>query len=246
MRTQDEPTIESRLATGLRRDLDVVLTSARAEEAARFAMPRAPSRGRLVGFGLATALGAGVLTIVGLQFLRSGMVPGVTATPTATLSASPGVSDIIILGEGERVQPAGLSEEVGTIVQSEWQFAEAHPNDVGYPWFDPATGEVILSAATSDGQALLENEAATLSVPYRIRSVKYSFHDLQQIQYDALLLRDEGVPNADLIAATYPDYRDNRAVIRIVAMNDELLAELAARFTADALAIEVLDVRPEG
>jgi hypothetical protein len=76
--------------------------------------------------------------------------------------------------------------------------------------------------------------------------VRYSFIDLLRIEEQALLLRNEGVHGAELIVATYPDYRDNRAVIRIAKMDEVLLRQLAARYGGDAIAIEVLDVRPEG
>jgi hypothetical protein len=40
--------------------------------------------------------------------------------------------------------------------------------------------------------------------------------------------------------ATYPDFRDNRVVIRISQMNEALLRELPVRFGGDTIAIEVL------
>jgi hypothetical protein len=53
--------------------------------------------------------------------------------------------------------------------------------------------------------------------------------------------RDRGSEcGADLIWATYPDFRDNRVVVRISEMNDALLEELAVRFGGDTIAIEVL------
>jgi hypothetical protein len=241
MTNHDDPTLEARVSMRLRRDLDVVLATADADEVARAVMHHGEPRSRTLLVSLAAVLAAAAVTVVGLQFVRPGGGSGAGATPTPTSE----VSAIIILDPGEGVQPADLSEEMGRIVQSAWQFAEAHPRDVGYPWVDPATGEIVLSAATDEGQALLEAEAAAMSVPYRFRQVQYSFDELMEIQHQATSLRKEGVPGADLIWASYPDYRDNRTVIRITHMNEELLAELAARYGGDAIAIEVLDGAPE-
>jgi hypothetical protein len=105
---------------------------------------------------------------------------------------------------------------------------------------DPATDELVLSAATSRGMLLLQQEAARLTVANRIRRVTYSFADLQGIQEAVTHLRDVGVPGAHLIWATYPDYRDNRTVIRISELDEALLIELARRFGGDSIAIEVL------
>lgn len=241
MADRDDPTLEARVSMRLRRDLDVVLATADADEVTRAVMRRGEPRSRPLLVSLAAVLTAAALTVVGLQVVRPGGGSGAGATPTPTS----GVSAIIILDPGEKVQPSGTGEEMGRVVQSAWEFAEAHPRDVGYPWFDPVTDEIVLSAATDEGQALLEAEAATLSVPYRFRQVEYSFDELMEIQHEATSLRKEGVPGADLIWASYPDYRDNRTVIRITHLNEELLAELAARYGGDAIAIEVLDGAPE-
>jgi hypothetical protein len=241
MTDHDDPTLEARVSTRLRRDLEVVLATADVDEVARAVMRDAEPQTRPLLVSLAAVVAAVAVTVVGLQLVRPGDGPGAGATPTPTA----GALAIIVLDPGERVQPADLSEEMGRVVESAWQFAEDHPKDVGYPWVDPATGEIVLSAATDQGQALLEAEATTLSVPYRFRQVGYSFDDLMEIQHEATLLREKGVPGADLIWATYPDQRDNRTVIRITHMDEKLLAELAARYGGDAIAIEVLDGAPE-
>ena len=60
------------------------------------------------------------------------------------------------------------------------QFASSHPSDFGYPWIDPASGTLELSAATSKATALL---AATPEIGQSgvIRDVPLSFGQLEEI-----------------------------------------------------------------
>ena len=52
-------------------------------------------------------------------------------------------------------------------------------------------------------------------------------------------LHSRGVPDSELIYATIPDHRDNRALIVISAMSPSLLGYLAAHYPPDALAVQV-------
>jgi hypothetical protein len=161
--------------------------------------------------------------------------------PASTQESQPvTVAGVLILGEADEVQGRPATEELIRASQKAWYFAKAHRGQIGYPWVDPATDELVLSAATQNGLLLLEGEAAQLTVAFRIRWVTHSFADLQRIQEEVTHLRGDAVPGADLIWATYPDYRDNRTVIRISEMHEPLLVELARRFGADAIAIQVL------
>ena len=117
--------------------------------------------------------------------------------------------------------------------------AMAHPSDLGYPWIDPESGELVLSSVTDAGRALLEATGATLEFPYRMRDVTYSHAQLQQFQDDATRLVAAGVPDADLIYQIVPDQRDNKTMIVISEMSRPLLEALAKRFPPDAIAIQV-------
>jgi hypothetical protein len=103
---------------------------------------------------------------------------------------------------------------------------------------DTSSGGILLSATTSRGRDLLEELGRTLGLPYRLREVKYSFADLARIQEEVTSLRAEGVPGAELIWKSFPDYRDNRIAIVLDHEDDALLAELASRFGAGAIAIK--------
>lgn len=158
-----------------------------------------------------------------------------TAVPTAAANLDP--TGILLVGAGERVQSTPPSEAAAHAHSDAWLFAEANGADVGYPWIDPVTGELVLSAATPRGRQLLA--MLTVAVPHRIRDVSHGFATLEQIKNDATLLRSRGVDGAELIFMTAPDHRDNRTLIVISKMSRPLLDYLASHYPPDALAIQV-------
>ena len=115
--------------------------------------------------------------------------------------------------------------------------AEANGADLGYPWIDPATGELVLSVVTQRGRELVEE--ANITVPHRSRDVAHGAAELQRIQDEVIALDERGVMDAQLIATTLPDLRDNRALIVISAMSVPLLEYLAETYPVDAIAVQV-------
>lgn len=164
-----------------------------------------------------------------------------TAAPTPTPSATANPAGILLVAPGEQVQAGPPTEELKVVMSSALVLAEANGNDLGYPWFDAATGELVLSAVTPRGLQLIAG--AGIAARYRIRTVAHGTAELQRIQDDATLLRGQGVPGAELIYATVPDWRDNRAMIVISAPSQPLLDALIACWPADALAVQV---KPRG
>lgn len=122
-------------------------------------------------------------------------------------------------------------------------FAEEHPDAVGYPWLDPETGTIELSSARKEGRALLDAEATSLraagdgAVKISIRDTAFSLADLTSISDDITTLQQRGVPDADLIYFTAPDFQSNRIVVRVSAASSALFSELARRYGTDALAV---------
>jgi hypothetical protein len=157
------------------------------------------------------------------------------AAPTP--SASVGPPGILFVAPGERVQAGPPTEQLKVVLSQALVQAENNGVDLGYPWFDATTGEIVLSVVTPRGRELID--AARLTVPFRIRSVAHGAGLLQHIQDDATFLRTQGVPGAELIYQTVPDWRDNRAMIVISAPSQPLLDALTARYPADALAVQV-------
>jgi hypothetical protein len=158
-----------------------------------------------------------------------------TASPGP--SASVGPPGILLVEPGEKVQAGPSTEELKVVMSNALVLAENNGADLGYPWFDVTTGELVLSAVTPRGRDLIA--AAGITARYRVRVVAHGAGVLQRIQDDATFLRTQGVPGAELIYQTVPDWRDNRAMIVISASSQPLLDALTARYPADALAVQV-------
>ncbi len=161
------------------------------------------------------------------------------AEPSQTASAAGNLdpTGILLVGVGEAVQARPTSEAMAQAFDLALRFAMADPRDLGYPWLDPSTGELVLSAATGQGRTILET--ASFTVPHRIRDVAHSYAELQKIQDDVTYLLAAGVTDAQLIFRITPDQRDDRTLITISRMSRPLLEELARRFGGDAIAIQV-------
>jgi hypothetical protein len=157
--------------------------------------------------------------------------------PEASPSSELDATGILLVGVGEPVQARPPSEDFAVAFSGALELAEAHGDDLGYPWIDPSSGELVLSAVTARGRDLLQT--ASIPVPHRIRDVAHGAGELRRIQDDATFLRAQGVPGAELIYQTVPDHRDNRALIVISAMSRPLLEYLAGHYPVDALAVEV-------
>jgi hypothetical protein len=177
-----------------------------------------------------------LIALAGLGLLVascSSPAPTPRAVPTSTVDAT----GILLVDVGEEVQSGPLTEEVAIAFSDAMVFAEANGNELGYPWIDPGSGELVLSAVTPRGRDLIE--AAGITVPYRIRDVAHGAAELRRIQDDVTFLGSRGVPDADLIFMTIPDHRDNRALIVISAMSRPLLEYLAEQYPVDAIAVQV-------
>jgi hypothetical protein len=159
------------------------------------------------------------------------------ATPPASPSASVNAIGILMVSPGDQVQARPPSEDIGAAFGHAVDLADANGDDLGYPWIDPATGELVLSVVTQHGRELVD--AAGIAVAHRIRAVAHGATELRRIQDDVTFLHSRGVPNSELIYETIPDQRDNRALIVISALSPPLLDYLASHYPADALAVIV-------
>jgi hypothetical protein len=180
--------------------------------------------------------------IIPTQAAPAQATPTEAPTPVVSAVASAGASldptGILIVGPDYQLQSGSRDEAVSTAFDQALRLAEqGNPNDLGYPWIDPSTGGLVVSAATARGRALLESTSFGVSV--RIRDVTHSTTELQKIQDDATRLHGQGVTDAVLIYETGPDFRDNRTWITIARFSRPLLDELARRFPPDALIVVV-------
>ena len=156
---------------------------------------------------------------------------------TPSVSASDAASSILVVHLGEQVQAIPHGEIQANAFSKAMDLAQANGDDLGYPWIDPSSGELVVSAVTDHGRELTQHVG--LGVPYVIRIVAHGTTELQQIQDEASRLVGKGVPGADLIYQIMPDHRDNRILLIIKATSDPLLQALATRFPEGTLAIEV-------
>lgn len=156
---------------------------------------------------------------------------------TGPPSAGNAMDEIIVIAAGEQVQAVPPNEGFAVALSSAQELAEANGVDLGYPWIDPATGELVLSAVTPRGRSLLD--AAKPGVPFRIRTMPFGAAELRRVQDGATFLNGQGVVDANLIYQTFPDDRDNRTVIVICRMSQPLVDALKVRYPAGALAIRV-------
>ena len=181
------------------------------------------------------------LALAGCSLIAPSAVvsPSAAATPSADVAPSANLdpSGILLVAVGEQVQAVLPTEALKVAFSQASELADANGADLGYPWFDASTGELVLSAVTPRGRVLVD--AAGIKVPYRIRDVGHGAAELRHIQDDVTVLRSRGVPDSQLIYATSGDYRDNRTIIVISAMSRPLLEALAGLYPPDALAVRV-------
>lgn len=137
------------------------------------------------------------------------------------------------------VQAKPTSESQAQAISDALEFARSHPDDVGYPWIDPASGQLVLSAATPAGSALLADSSASLKTASSIRDVSFSFGKLEAIKDEVTTLHEAGMPDASLIYMTGPDPKTNRITIVVSAPSAKLFGALASRFGTQAIELRI-------
>ena len=180
--------------------------------------------------------------------LAAVMVFASIASPASGASEFRDPAGVSIVGPAPQ---AGCADEGLACAASEaWDFASAHPNEVGYPWLDRTRGELVLSAVNPAGEALLRQwvpiNGAAAAAPRRIRVVQHSWGKLEGIKHGATFLVQAGVPDADAIYETVPDAEHNRVIITMNRRSDTLLAELSARYGSDTFAVRIDSSKPLG
>ena len=158
-------------------------------------------------------------------------------TPSPTATPNVDATGILLIEVGDEVQTGPLTRRFADAFSDAMLLAEGNGDDLGYPWVDQATGELVLSVVTPRGRELVEE--AAIAVPHRIRDVAHGAAELQRIQDEVIALGQRGGTDPHLISTTLPDLRDNRALIVISAMSAPLLEYLAQTYPVDAIAVQV-------
>lgn len=164
----------------------------------------------------------------------------------------------ILGGVASTAAASPLTESLARAWSDALLLADANPEQVGYPWADSANGVLVFPAVNVAGEAVIRQwiqagaqvtrlkagqaHAVRLlrpQVPVRAPSVSRSYGQLERIKDDATHLVRAGLPDADAIFQTEPDYEHNRVIVTVDRRSDALLAALANRYGTDALAVRI-------
>jgi hypothetical protein len=162
-----------------------------------------------------------------------------TPTPRSLAAVQVDTAGIPLITKLEHPEPR--DEAQAQAMSDALVFAMEHPDDVGYPWLDPDSGKIVLSAASKDGTGLLRDARAGVNEATAQREVSFSFGALEGIKHDATTLRAKGVKDADLIYMTGPDPRTNRVTIVVSAASTRLFKSLANLYGTTAIELMIDD-----
>jgi hypothetical protein len=139
--------------------------------------------------------------------------------------------------------PPATSSTLARAWSDAYDLAINHPNDFGYPHITRSgTPAVVVRATTPVGLSLAGRalaRPAAESGPQVLAGVPRSFAELEAIKDEAIDLDPAEVPGADTIWMTMPDLANNRVLIVVDRLRDELLYALAARYGTEAIAVRV-------
>jgi hypothetical protein len=167
----------------------------------------------------------------------SALVALSAVTPTSALTGTRYVGGVEIVGP-EILQARPADEKEAIAFDDALQFAMDHPDAVGYPWIDPPTRSLQVSAV--DGVvsyelgAFMQAHAAAV-----VRDVTHSYAELQAIADDITRLNSQDGAYSALIYRTEPDEKNNRIIVTIDKLDEALIAWLGSEYGSDAVAVRV-------
>ena len=194
----------------------------------------ASSRRRsLLAFVIVAALGAPAAPSVAARTAGPSGAAG-PKYPAPTSADTFGIPVVTRIAQG-----SPTNEQQAQAFSDALVFAEEHPDDVGYPWIDPKTEGLELSAASIRGRDLLAAERMSDAGVAKVRDVSRSFGELEAIKHEITTLRMNGVPDAEYLFKSTPDHRDNRIVIGVTRPSEKLFKALSDLYGTQAIAILV-------
>jgi hypothetical protein len=146
----------------------------------------------------------------------------------------------LALAPGRGPCHASIDDRLGLAYDRAYRFAEAHPDDLGYPWDDRGNLTLVVSVVTPHGR-LLADQWSSLGweVPIRTRVVSRSFAELERIKHDAVEIARMGLPGSEDIRFTTGDGERNRVIVGVQRLTDEVAAAIVARYGTEAVAVLV-------
>ncbi|MFF5075688.1 S1 family peptidase [Actinoplanes sp. NPDC000266] len=178
-----------------------------------------------------------------MQLIRKGAViaglvaVGLVAPPA---HAAPGGGDhrhasgLQVLTGAVPGPPPPLPESVAKAWSDAYDLAMKRPADFGYPAVDRAAAggpKVRIRVATVAGQRAVAGKAT--------EKAPATFARLETVKDEAFDLKDSSIPGADSIWMTEPDAINNRVIVSVERLSDELAAALAERFGTTDLAVRI-------
>jgi hypothetical protein len=146
----------------------------------------------------------------------------------------------LALAPGRGPCHASIDDRLGLAYDRAYRFAEAHADDLGYPWDDRGNFTLVLSAVTPVGQALAQQWSGLgWEVPIRIRTVTRSFALLEQIKHDVIDIARLPLPGSGDIRFTTGDSERNRVIVGVQRLTDEVAGAIVARYGTEAVAVQV-------
>lgn len=141
-------------------------------------------------------------------------------------------------------QKAPPSEAHAGAWSQAWRLAERYPDDLGYPWIDTTTGELVVRATTDSGDAVAQGWIRSGAVPMRVDRAIRSLAQLERIKDEAIGPGVADLPDGDAIYMSAPDFDHNRVVLTVDRLSPSLLRALAGRYGTQAIAIHLDRRRP--
>ncbi len=163
-----------------------------------------------------------------------------------TATAVPGgaeASGIVVLSADTPVQTAPPASALRAL-HAAWELSESNPDDFGYPWVD-SSGQVVLDSVATTGSRLAYSPQTTAAgTRPRLRTVRYSFRELERIKHDAIGDTGGQLPGGEAIYETAPDPAHNRIVVTVERVTPALLNGLKTRYGTTAVAVRYQPDRP--
>jgi hypothetical protein len=146
----------------------------------------------------------------------------------------------LALAPGRGPCHASIDDRLGLAYDRAYRFAEAYPDDLGYPWDDRGNFTLVVSAVTPHGQVLAQQWSGLgWEVPVRIRTVTRSFAELERTKHDLIDIARMGLPGSEDIRFTTGDSQHNRVIIGVQRLTDEVAAAIVARYGTETVAVQV-------
>jgi hypothetical protein len=144
----------------------------------------------------------------------------------------------LALAPGRGPCHASIDDRLGLAYDRAYRFAEAHADDLGYPWDDRGNLMLVISAVTPHGRVLAEQWSGLgWDVPVRIRIVTRSFAELEQIKHDLIDIARLPLPGSEDVRFTTGDSERNRVIIGVQRLTDEVAAAIVARYGTEVVAV---------